>query len=242
MFDPFPWLTEARLAHRDFYTGLPVEAIREYIESLDLSEEEKAQALASIGQPSVKMTCPVCGQPSTHLVLCKGCGGGSFDHLLEGWDWDNEPNPPLLEEAQAAFREAMSQFGEAAEHAARRVYYSGGCMICEHCWDGTLVNWHECPVRLFEDAEGWVFLTMMAIGDQVRAEGLNLGDEGQGTARVIELFEAEVSRLIARWCEGWNWGQGKQKEAIARWRRTLFNAAMQRHWERLERRRKERGE
>jgi len=233
MLDPFPFFTEMRLRHRGFYTDLPIEAIRQYIESLDLSPEEKVQALASIGQPSVKMTCPVCGQPSTHLVLCKGCGGGSFEHLL---DWDEETGEPdysLLEEVQAAFREAMSRFGEAAEHAAKRVYHHGGCMVCEHCWDGALINWSECPVRLFEDAQEWFLWASVRLGALLREEGVDPRSE-EGLRQLALLLDGEVAHLRFRWCEGWNWGETEeQREAIAGWREALLTAAVERHAQRL---------
>ncbi len=161
----------ARRANADFLTANPAER---------LSAEELTQLAAQAGltveelrtqltTPNIQMTCALCGQPSTHLISCRGCGGDAWGGELvmaEGED----VHARLRAHFKAALthqvhlddtRQRLAAQGyelplfspEQIEHAAKHAYAWGGCMICSECWHHTLpVEAYEtCPLKLLAD-------------------------------------------------------------------------------------------
>jgi hypothetical protein len=133
-----------RRANADFYTANPMEFLSE--EQLQELAEHNGMTVAEFKQhlstPHVEMTCPLCGRASTHVVMCKGCGGDSWGYELElahGEDavqrlWDGlaitlqtQPKPPEVELTP-----------DQVQHAVKHAYQSGGCLVCADCWHHTL--------------------------------------------------------------------------------------------------------
>jgi hypothetical protein len=146
-----------RLTNADWYTANPIdqmsdEELAPYAQQAGLTVQELRQ-LAK--QPQVTMTCPLCGRPSTHLVRCKGCGGGA---------WGGEFEMAHGEQARARIRQALKKAleedgergnftAEQIEHAVRQAYQWGGCMVCPECWRHTLPRdaYLTCPLKLLAD-------------------------------------------------------------------------------------------
>jgi hypothetical protein len=106
---PLEQLSEAELAHLAQQHGLTVEDLR-----------------AQLTTPSEQLTCPLCGQPSTHLVNCHGCGGDAF-----GGEWVLAHGEDLHQRLRAGLKTALDQppdFSPAQiEAAIGHAYQWGGC-------------------------------------------------------------------------------------------------------------------
>lgn len=72
----FEWFEYMRRANADWYTANPLEQLSE--EDLARLADEAGMTVEElrehITKPHVEMTCPLCDQPSIHLVNCTGCG------------------------------------------------------------------------------------------------------------------------------------------------------------------------
>lgn len=191
---PLASLDEAHLARLAVDTGMTLDQLRKHLQ-----------------RPHVEMTCPLCGQASTHLVLCKGCGGDAW-----GWEFEMAHGEMAVDELRKVLRETLigAEFdAEAVGHAVRHAYSMGGCMICPTCWHHTLPHdaCYTCPLVLFSER------TL----------------EGEGyvpTAYLLALIQGQcretwAKAVRARWCEHWNTVEAGQ-EAVARWRGTILEEAL----------------
>ncbi|MBN1886460.1 MAG: hypothetical protein JW850_00655, partial [Thermoflexales bacterium] len=72
-------------ANVDWYIANPIsrlsgDELARLAHQLGTTPDELRQTAAS---SHIETTCPLCGQPSTHLVSCKGCGGNAWGYELE---------------------------------------------------------------------------------------------------------------------------------------------------------------
>ena len=110
-----------------------------------------AQLRRELETPRRELTCPLCGQPSTHLLSCRGCGpdawGDEFQ-LLHG----ETANQELREALGEALRRAECD-PEAVAHALPRAYQPGGCLLCPACWSRTWPRFvaRSCPLLLLAE-------------------------------------------------------------------------------------------
>ncbi|MBX3054204.1 MAG: hypothetical protein KF753_22215 [Caldilineaceae bacterium] len=104
-----------------------------------------------LSTPRQELTCPLCGQPSTHLLSCRGCGpdawGDEFQ-LLHG----ETANGELREALGAALRKEGCD-EEAVGYALPRAYIVGGCLLCPACWSQTWPRYiaRSCPLFLLAE-------------------------------------------------------------------------------------------
>jgi hypothetical protein len=167
-----PFFEEIRWANADWYTANPLEQmsedkLAELAKDANMTVEELRQHLAT---PHVEATCPLCGQPQTHLVGCKGCGRESW-----GWEFEEvygqDARLQLRERLQAVLNDAeklaeklppneqrpafsgQAFSGEQVQYAARKAYGYGSCMICAECWRHTLPGeaYLTCPLKLLSE-------------------------------------------------------------------------------------------
>lgn len=228
----FPLFEEMRRANADWYTAHPLTR---------LSDEDLSRLAAEAGltveevrrrmtMPTVEMTCPLCGQPSTHLVGCKGCGGDAF-----GGEWLAAEGEDMHDRLRAAFRAALTDAdmradlrarlgpalatieAEAIAQASRHAYAWGGCLICAECWHHTLPAeaGPSCPLKLLADRTlaperppgGLFFVALQAAGPESRA------------AAVRQWIKAGWQR----WVEVWNTvADPPTRRRIAVWRHLLY--------------------
>lgn len=76
-----------RRANIDFYTAHPLEQFSD-AELEQLAQQQGltvAELKTQMTTPQVEMTCPLCGKASTHLTMCKGCGGDAWGFELRGF-------------------------------------------------------------------------------------------------------------------------------------------------------------
>ena len=101
--------------------------------------------------PRPELTCPLCGQPSTHLLSCRGCGSDAWGEefqLLHG----ETANRELRQDLGAALVGGGCD-EEAVEHALPRAYTAGGCLLCPACWSQTWPRYiaRSCPLLLLAE-------------------------------------------------------------------------------------------
>ena len=228
----FEMFEDMRRANEDFYTVNPL---------TNLDEETLARLAAESGMtveelrkqmntPHIEMTCPLCGQPSTHLVNCKGCGGDAFGGefvLAYGEDVHARMKATfkaaLTNEAHRA--EMQEQFGmlpeislEQVDYATNHAYAWGGCMICANCWHHTLPvqAYQTCPINLLgnqaiDETPTWAVVDIMM--------QFNRDEEEERNAAVMEFIRASW----ARWTVIWNTvADQEERLAVAFWRHLLL--------------------
>lgn len=105
-----------------------------------------------LSTPRRELTCPLCGQASTHLLSCRGCEPEAWSdefQLLHG----ETANGELRQALGAALRKGGCD-EEAVGHALARAYTPGGCLLCPTCWSRTWPRYiaRSCPLLLL--AEG----------------------------------------------------------------------------------------
>lgn len=110
-----------------------------------------AQLRRELETPRRELTCPLCGQPSTHLLSCRGCGPDAWAdefQLLHG----ETANEELREALGEALRRAECD-PEAVAHALPRAYQPGGCLLCPACWSRTWPRFvaRSCPLLLLAE-------------------------------------------------------------------------------------------
>jgi len=210
---PLTHLSEAELADLAAEAGLTIEEVRQRMTT-----------------PTVEMTCPLCGQPATHLVGCKGCGSDAF-----GGEWVAAHGEDMHDRLRAAFRAALTDESlladlraklgpalatieaQALEQAARHAYAWGGCLICTECWHHTLPAeaGPSCPLKLLADRTlipaqppgGLFFAVLNAAGPESRA------------AAARQWIEAGWQR----WVEVWNTvADEPTRRRVAVWRHLLW--------------------
>ena len=228
---------EMRRQLADFYTANPADTLSpEQLAEMARQAGVTVEAvIRDLRTPKVTLTCPLCGQPQTHLVTCKGCGGNAWgDEFQEvhGREAVNRLRRPLRLFLVRAEGAAQNQ----VHHALRRTYVSGGCLVCPACWRDTSLEWEAyltCPLRLVYEK--------VLIGSY-HSLVLLLGSEGQDHDETIRLW---LDALWARWAAGAHQrGPGlsepalvgpdgrtwvtipEANEAVIEWRAALLHAAL----------------
>jgi len=211
--------TQMRWDNADWYTASPLAALSddqlsEMARSAGMTVEELRQYLST---PHVEMTCPLCGQPQTHLTSCKGCGGDAW-----GWEWQEAHGEDAADRVRLHLHMSLSEIegaaGERLQHAIKHAYCWGGCMVCAECWRNVVVQPDAnltCPIALVAEhvlearvIPSGMFLAAITATDRERAAG--------------EWLEA----VGTRWTETWNTvPEGAEREAVTAWRRALLKAA-----------------
>jgi hypothetical protein len=107
--------------------------IRELAERMGLDPD---RAWAEAQAPKIELTCPVCGQPATMSIQCRGCGGDAFA----------EYGNAELAAARRHILDLPVGTPEARKYAAEHAFGPGGCMVCADCIEQTLSNDAICPL------------------------------------------------------------------------------------------------
>jgi hypothetical protein len=202
-----------------WYTSHPLENLDEAALA-PLAEEAgmTPDALrAHLAQPHIEMSCPLCGQSSTHLVGCKGCGGDAW-----GWEFEAIYGEEATTELRTHLTQTLLEAGVEPErivHATRHSYVLGGCLVCADCWRHLL---RADPARSLRSNET---CPLLFLGERSL--------EGEGwipTAYLTALWAGQDwttwrAAVEAAWCAAEEMPQ-TEWDAIAHWRRTLLTAAL----------------
>lgn len=218
----FSFFEELYRSNASWYTDHPLakmsdEELAELIQRYNL-DTTVAELRQQITTPSVTMTCALCGQPQTHLMNCKGCGGDA---------WGGEFFAAYGEEAPAELRQVIlnalqvAPFDEnQARHGALSAYQIGGCMICADCWHHTLSTqtYTICPFYI---------LLERVTGNRVPAFALPLLYSGPKDPEARkQAIRAELERIQAYWLDTWNTvADTDRRSQVAEWRGRLLLAA-----------------
>lgn len=212
-----------RRANADFYIANPVELLTdtqlaELAQQQGMTIEELKDYMTT---PHVEITCPLCGQASTHLVQCKGCGGGAW-----GFEYESAHGEDAIARLQSGLdvtlRTKSQEQGivwqdEQVSYAVKHVYQMGGCMVCADCWDHTLPYdaYQICPIYLHSErtVEGDRKIPFQSL--------------------LMALMNGEkasewVKRIFIHWTLAWNTAYESEQErmAIAAWRSTILHGAL----------------
>lgn len=218
MDDFFDFFETVRRQNIDALTCHPLERLAEdeLARLADKMSLTVAQLKAQQFERSVLLTCPLCGQPSTHLVGCKGCGGGC---------WGFEFVESFGVEARSRLKQKLSEVvkniapADAIEHAAKNAYNFGGCMVCPTCFHHTLPTsaFQTCPLYLlYEFALTGISASLLIALHNQRTD--------EETQQASVKWIANVAR---HWCEAWNTAvDTTEREKIARWRVTILQGAL----------------
>lgn len=205
------WLLDAhRLANAEQYTASPLasmsdEELQDVARDAGMTVEQLRDHLTT---PHVEMTCPLCGQPQTHLVNCKGCGGDAW-----GWEFEVVYGEDAADQLRAYVEEALQRHFEktlqrqiTAEqadligHAVQRMYRLGGCMICPDCWPETLGDGYmTCPLYLVSErglGTGRIYSSLL----------MSLLELGGNEDRSRQAIEGWIKGIWVRWVDqahGW---------------------------------------
>jgi hypothetical protein len=212
-------LAEVWQERATWYTAHPLETLDE-VALAQLAEEVgmTTDALrAHLAQPHAEMSCPLCGQASSHLVGCKGCGGGAW-----GWEFESLYGEEAAVELRGHLTQTLLEAGvdmERVGHAARHSYVLGGCLVCADCWRHLLRADPLRPLRLNDTCP------LLFLGERCL--------EGEGwipTAYLTALWVGQdwttwCAAVEAAWCAAEETPQ-TEWEDIAHWRRTLLTAAL----------------
>jgi hypothetical protein len=196
-----------------------------------LSDEQIAQLAANTGMtpdefrqyvttPHAEMTCPLCGQPSTHLVNCKGCGGDAW-----GWEFEAAYGEGSQDQLRQWLQSALAELGagERAQIAAQHAYQFGGCSVCAVCWHHTLPAdaFETCPLKLFADR----LVTPHQFPTGLMAALLDVPH--QDKPRALQVIEQWIHDVYAHWTDHWNTVmESESHQAIADWRHGIIHAAL----------------
>ena len=104
-----------------------------------------------LSTPRQELTCPLCGQASTHLLSCRGCGSDAWGdefQLLHGETANGELREALGKELRRGNCDE-----EAVGYALPRAYTAGGCLLCPACWSQTWPRYiaRTCPLLLLAE-------------------------------------------------------------------------------------------
>ena len=213
---------DMRRANTDFYVAHPLT----FLEKEQLAALAEAHGMtvdelkAHLMQPRIESTCPLCGRPSTHLVQCKGCGGGSWGFEMEeayGHDVIERLRQGLTVTLQTAGQTVAVTWEERQiQHAVQHAYQMSGCMVCPACWEHTLAYdaYQHCPLFLLTER----ITAHSSIPFQSMLAALISGEQPA----------VWVKRIFRHWCEIWNtaYATEAEKTAIATWRATLLHGAL----------------
>ncbi len=218
----FALFEEAYRANAERYTANPLAGMSDEELAALIQQHNLGITVAQLRQqittPSVTLTCSLCGQPQSHLVNCKGCGGDAW-----GWDLEMAHGPDSItivrQRMQAALAGGPFSEDQVAVGAAK-AYQLGGCMVCGDCWQHTVsVNAYlTCPLNLLcertlEPAQLPTFLL-------IRMHSTT----GSQAQRQAELM-AEVRHVFAHWTENWNTAPDDVRPLVTEWRGRLLKAA-----------------
>ena len=218
IFELFEYM---RRKHADWYTAHPFEQLSD--DQLTRLAEEQGMTVEALkqqmSQPRIEMTCPLCGQPSTHLVSCKGCGGDAW-----GGEWELAHGEGFRDQLRTSLREAVSRLETTteaqAEYAAKHAYDWGGCLICAtDCWHHTLpVNAYQtCPLNLLAER------TLEP--DRLPRGMYPILFNAPDAESLHRSARAWIKAGWDRWVEIWNTVPSPAREAVAAWRARLLDAA-----------------
>lgn len=234
----FELFENARRKNAEFLTANPAE---------HLSDEELSKLAAQAGitvdelrrqltTPNVLMTCALCGQPTTHLIGCRGCGGDAWAGELVMAEGDD-----VHDRLRAGFKAALTHperlarlkhdlasdnsqpitlfTPEQIQHGAKHAYSWGGCMICTECWHHTLpVNAYQtCPLKLLADR---------LLSPNILPWALEMSLWAKNDAQQKEAIRTWLTNTWDHWLHHWNTlPTNAQRRAVAAWRRLLLEAA-----------------
>ena len=212
---------EMRRANADWYTASPLETLGEE-ELADLARQAGMTLDAlrrHLATPHIEMTCPLCGRPQTHLIGCKGCGGGAWGREFEAAHGAGAADQ-LRQHLRTLLARADGFSQNKVQHAANHAYVWDGCMLCVDCWHNTLPYdaYLTCPLNLVSERR--LHPLHLPQGLLLRVAHLETRPEREGA---IRQWLEETWR---RWTEIWNTvPEGPERRAVAEWRGALFHAA-----------------
>ncbi len=106
--------------------------------------------------PKVEMSCPVCGQPATMSILCRGCGGGAFSDCGDA----------ELAAARQHLLNLPVETPQARQYAAAHAFNPSGCMVCPNCIEQTLASSAVCPLLwIISPRSGLTHLALIQLQD-----------------------------------------------------------------------------
>lgn len=170
--------------------------------------------LASLLGPQVQRTCILCGQPSTILSPCKGCGPEA---------WEDEFVPGYGDETRQRRRQELASYLQHNQHDPEKVkfavghaYNPGGCLVCLSCWTHATQPERNliCPLyllheRLEAQETHWPLIHKASFWAYI---GRNLS----------EWWE----QVRTFWCQTWNTSTDTAvHREVAEWRKALLDAA-----------------
>ena len=219
----FSFFEELYRSNASWYTDHPLakmsdDELAALIQQYNL-EMTVAELRQQITTPSVTMTCALCGQPQTHLMNCKGCGGDA---------WGSEFLFAYGDEAPAELRQVIlnalqgAPFDEnQARHGANSAYQFGGCMVCAECWHHTL------PTQTYTICPLYIFYERATGNSRVPAFALPLLYSGPKDPEARkQAIRAELERIQAYWLDTWNTvTDADRRSQVAEWRGRLLLAA-----------------
>lgn len=170
-----------------------------------------ADLMAQKNEKSAILTCPLCGQPSTHLVLCRGCPASAW-----GFDFEESfvPNArDLLKNRLADIINATTGNKEAAQYVAEHAYNFNGCSVCQTCFYHTLPTdvYKTCPLFLLREftltgASASLIIFSIENDDDIKKAGLRW-----------------IANLVRYWCKAWNTATDPlEYAAVHRWRAAII--------------------
>jgi hypothetical protein len=213
---------EMRRANADWYTAGPLETLTDkqlagLAEEAEMTVEELRRHLATA---HIEMSCPLCGQPQTHLVGCKGCGGGAWDGEFETAHGEDAADQ-LRQHVRVFLIQAAGVSRDQVHHAVKHAYAWGGCQVCPNCWHNTLPYdaYLTCPLNLVSERRLHPLHLPQGLLIQV-AHHLEARQERE------EAIRHWLEATWRRWTEVWNTvPEGPERNAVAEWRSTLLHAA-----------------
>lgn len=212
-----------RRVNIDFYTAHPLAQLSD-AELEHLAQQHGltvAELKTQMTTPQVEMTCPLCGRASTHLTMCKGCGGDAWGFELElahGEDAIQRLRNGLAITLETKGTEqGLHWEAEQIHHAVNHAYQMGGCRVCDDCFHHTLPRdaYQICPLYLHSER------TLEALRS-IPFQSLLLA------ALNGEQPGAWVKRVFLHWTFAWNtaYQTEAEKQKIAAWRATLLHGAL----------------
>lgn len=218
MMDYFDYFETVRRQNIDAMTchpfeQLPAEELDRLASKMNLTV---AQLKAQQHERSVVLTCPLCGQPSTHLVGCKGCGGNCWGFEFE--ELFGVKARATLKKKLAGVVKGIAD-ADAIEHAAKNAYTFGGCMVCPTCF------YHTLPTSAFQTCPIYLLHEFVLVGTSA---SLLIALYNQRTDEEIQQASVKWINSVARyWCEAWNTAiDTTEREKIARWRVAILQGAL----------------
>lgn len=229
---PLPLFEEMRWRMADVVTANPAdlfeeETLREMAAVVGKTPEE---FVAYLREEKESMTCPLCGRPSSHLIGCKGCGGGAFAELefVHGEGTLGQIRQSLISDL-GRIRDRYIGHAEEGEvwpfddgrvkYAVANAYQCGGCSLCSICWYHTIpMNAYlTCPLQLYSVA----FLSLDRLPVSLLQFLLDAKSKKEWGVVIVDW-----TRMVwDRWIVSWNTVSGEEvQEAVAAWRACLLGA------------------